>query len=193
MLAKLITLGSAFSLALALFFGVLWVRTQWLSEGVKWGDQYDFVWLQSSGGEFVFLRFTKDYVRPGSQSMFEPGFGYTKNQPRQKGPLATLHRMPAKDVKNNFSKFGLSVYRWVASGTEPQPFYFTHCIVAFPLWWLICAFMIFPFVGAVRWTIRRPSRIAQRRINAGLCKRCRYDLRCSNDICPECGTQITPS
>jgi hypothetical protein len=41
------------------------------------------------------------------------------------------------------------------------------------------------------WVLRELRR--RRRLRAGLCLRCGYDLRASKDRCPECGHPITPS
>jgi hypothetical protein len=56
--------------------------------------------------------------------------------------------------------------------------------VAIPFW-AITALTLLPWGG---WCVRRAAaRRAFRRVSAGLCPRCAYDLRATPDHCPECG------
>ena len=50
-----------------------------------------------------------------------------------------------------------------------------------PLWFLTLTFAIAPAIAFWRW--RRG-----RRIGAGFCEKCGYDLRATHERCPECGT-----
>ena len=54
-----------------------------------------------------------------------------------------------------------------------------------PFWMLTIVFALLPmtWMSIALWRRRRRKRIA-----AGLCARCGYDLRASAEICPECGT-----
>jgi hypothetical protein len=53
---------------------------------------------------------------------------------------------------------------------------------AVPAWWVVVAMAALSAACAV-W-----SRHGKRRISAGMCGRCGYDLRASLGRCPECGT-----
>jgi hypothetical protein len=77
------------------------------------------------------------------------------------------------------------VHRWeqLPSPTIPGPKYTNRYFgVALPFWLLAAVCGIAP---ALRWNPRRLRR--RRRLAAGLCTTCGYDLRASPGCCPECG------
>lgn len=61
--------------------------------------------------------------------------------------------------------------------------------VTCPMWLLMVIFGILPIREGIR--LMR-VRTLQRRIAAGQCIQCGYDLRGSTDRCPECGTATVP-
>jgi hypothetical protein len=64
----------------------------------------------------------------------------------------------------------------------------TVWLIAFPHWALVVVTGILPLV----WLMNH-RRAARRRIAAGLCPICGYDLRASSGRCPECGEPIHPA
>ena len=61
-----------------------------------------------------------------------------------------------------------------------------HHTVDLPYWMPLAATAVLPALWAWRANVRRRR---QRRIAAGLCLDCGYDLRATPDRCPECGAQ----
>lgn len=57
--------------------------------------------------------------------------------------------------------------------------------VVTPYWFIVLIASIPPIRAAIRW--RKYAR-ANRRVKAGCCVVCGYDLRATPDCCPECGT-----
>jgi hypothetical protein len=63
---------------------------------------------------------------------------------------------------------------------------FEH-LIAFPHWFFLPLLAAMPLM-ALRRTLR-----GRRRVRAGLCKNCGYDLRASPERCPECGSVSPPA
>jgi hypothetical protein len=95
----------------------------------------------------------------------------------------TFDPIPVTLMRPGAREFG--VVRFV-SVQQPWP----RRIVVVPCWVAALAFAILPALWAHSWRRRRTR---QRRIAAGLCPECAYDLRESHGRCPECGTPAATS
>jgi hypothetical protein len=129
---------------------------------------------------------------PFEDVLREPDWGHTyRRTVRQRGQFAfehfTLEPSPWDLSREDIAL--ASGFRFVIATdcTNRWGFFFNHGrpeVVAFPFWLLALAAAIIP---AVQWV--RSWRRA-RRIHAGACMTCGYDLRATPVRCPECGTAV---
>ncbi|MEI7767553.1 MAG: hypothetical protein WCJ97_08980 [Phycisphaerae bacterium] len=95
---------------------------------------------------------------------------FRMNATASAGPLQTLRR-------------GLENTEWFLDD-EPAGW-----SVSLPIGWFWLGITLYAcLLGAYLCILRRKQK--QKRIRAGLCPKCAYDLRASQDRCPECGTPI---
>ena len=85
-------------------------------------------------------------------------------------------------IRPRIGGFGFAAF----GGRPPDELFSGGSILMIPAWALVTLFAAAPVTAICR-TIRRHGR--QR---AGRCGACGYDLRASQDRCPECGTPIAP-
>ena len=75
----------------------------------------------------------------------------------------------------------------IYAGSKPYEFTLTKRQLLLPLWLFVVLGVLPTLLLIPIWLTRR------RRIRAGRCAVCGYDLRASRDKCPECGTPVTSS
>ena len=160
MRGRLFTLLSAVSLALCVATCVLWVRSYWYEDILSDDRSGRIVSGQSLRGRVAIIH-TR---RVGGPSAPQPDDGLRLNTVPAGG--AIVH--------------SLSPVGWRRQRIANAEFAVSQSFV-FVSNWLICA------GGAVLpalWVVRARRR---RRVRAGLCRSCGYDLRATPDRCPECG------
>ena len=161
-----LTIGS---LLLCLAFAALWVRSYWRTdviECVRHGRPdkergFALVWSGKGGASIVIGFFGMSYGR------------------LIVGP--EVWSWTSSDDRPILYGGGWTRARW-GFGSEPlsHPARFGRA-VTFPLWLSTALFAVLPSNRLAR-TIRR-----RRRVRAGHCRKCGYDLRATPDLCPECG------
>jgi hypothetical protein len=184
----LIGILAAFSVGFALAAAVLWVRsysgTDYLQRS-SFGPNPPFVFTHTIRG----INWTNGEVRlvQGAVTTYPPAdMVPAANDPDagrahwgwgQLGKGHVFWETPAPQTWWNRLGFYTAQTGWESSfASESQEW------VAVPAWLPVLAFLVLPVV----WIVRR--RKARRRVSAGLCETCGYDLRGTPERCPECGT-----
>src|SRR6266545_4293879 len=155
---------------------------------VAWAASYrvgaalDWTWLSGEGGAGRSIRAVMEhggigvawsvetdsdrivqYVTGISWKMFEP-----EHAPFLSYPEAVANRIG----------FGYDRVVNVAGGS------YSETSIAFPFWMIVCIAAMFPTITAMRRFVR------VRRIELGRCASCGYDIRFSQQKCPECGLEL---
>jgi hypothetical protein len=115
--------------------------------------------------------------------------GLIKEDLRQSSPLYLDERPPRRE----YEFAGIAWIQWKDDWTY-QGFVYPDgqfmTVIRVPLW--EAAVVSGSISGLMFWRARRSRgrSLVARRIRAGLCLECGYDLRASKERCPECGTPI---
>lgn len=197
MLRRLFTSLSVLSLLLCMAMIVLWVRSFMCADNI-YGDvptrdgvsvRAEYSLISQRGKLYAFLGLVQvpqpldvDYVRRYVHRRHPPetfawpdlhwliGFGY-------------LRRLDDFDLVNHSTGVRIRDDDDDSHGSGLSIAGMTYQIVV-PIWSIVLVFGAFPVLRAIQW---RRRRFAARR---GHCRKCGYDLRASEDRCPECGTPI---
>jgi hypothetical protein len=117
---------------------------------------------------------TVDYATP-AEADEQAQFASARPPPR----FDSIEAVPMVLVRPNVRDIGIA--RYIVTKRPSR----SDRIVLVPCWLAALACALLPGIWVTRW---RRTRNARRRLAAGLCPRCGYDLRGSPGRCPECGT-----
>ena len=168
----LMILAVALSLACLLAWAVGRWYCCWMWVGVDrgtYGRSFDFR-TTGSGLEIIWITFQSDPGRRGE------GWGIYSN----------IHRWArTEEHPSDWVRYGWGAHSWFETVNASGPPYTNRYDgISVPLWLIAALFAAGPTLGL--WRRRRRGR----RLLAGRCAACGYDLRATADRCPECGTSV---
>lgn len=180
---RLFTVLSAASLLLFIATSVLWIRSYWIM------DSFHLERDRIRAGRYELRSVTLSSARGAVELMTGSGIATDSTSGRTRfshysapgGRLIfnSMHRTLAEKLGFRFARG-----QWgFVHGLAARPA--TQTVINLPYWLLILISAILPFCYVLRRYRRR------RRVLDGLCADCGYDLRCSKDRCPECGSPIS--
>jgi hypothetical protein len=188
---------SCASLLLCAVTVVLWVRCYWVAEGLQW--------LESGPlkARVIAVKCDRGVVAVGSysaatsDSVVEP-IAWKLGIANVPEGLSIGDRypmpLPGKGLTPGRQFSGLFGFHWYSdewwerfpSNGSPGPTVLVHRqVLTMPCWFLFGVAAITPAYRVRAWLRGRKAR---RRVRAGLCRRCGYDLRGTPERCPECNT-----
>ena len=165
MTRRLLNLLTALSLLLCVAVTVLWVRSYWRADEVRWEGAGTWAGVNSSRGRLMAYHATA--VVPGGLSR---GNGEVRYDSRTAGEAYLGAWLPLRP-----NQLGFGFQSGTAAGAR---LYYALA----PAWVVVLSAAV---PAVVAWRTRRRRRRHERR---NLCRRCGYDLRATPDRCPECGT-----
>jgi hypothetical protein len=163
MIRRLLTIAAALSLSLCVATIVLWVRSYVAADSIRWNlPPHGGVSFLSSTGRFTLAMYA------GVEGMVG-GFQHLSQSPF--------------DFDDQTARWFLSYHNWLGFGFGTG-FADAGPVIA-PYWFVALLTCVSPLC------LFLSGRKSRRRQTLGLCLSCGYDLRASEDRCPECGTPIT--
>lgn len=171
----LVRVSAVLSLLLCFATGVLWVRTYTWATSVKWvprSDRSDF-YVSSAHG---MLGFESEFYGPE-----------TPEDPYRRGNGLSIYSAPIGGNDGWAAQWDIRFqHAGITYATDVIPHAYYARIIVVPLWLPFVLTLIMPLVWGRSWISKR------RRRAKGLCIRCGYDLRGSDERCPECGAPTPP-
>jgi hypothetical protein len=163
------------SLTVGIALAALFVRSFIRYDELQWyavkGERASF-WIASSRGEFCI---NTEPDESGDHDV-ERGWHWHSSK-----PMSMLVLLPGHSV---LERLGFGVVK-TGSGRAGR---LGPTLLLLPDWPFLIAIWLLPLARLNQWRLRRRSK---RRLLMGLCPCCNYDLRASEETCPECGASIT--
>jgi hypothetical protein len=153
----------------------LWVRSYWVADIVQVNRGRGCSGAEAMRGGVFFFKLSISENRWGEfETAFEPGASYVRHQPMDPD------RDVGRDVDVAWSFLGL---RYFVSNVAIQKDISLRAQIV-PIWLIVLPLAIFGLWGGLRIAADRRR---QKRRRQGLCPVCGYDLRATQERCPECG------
>ncbi|HQY88038.1 MAG TPA: hypothetical protein PK402_05225 [Tepidisphaeraceae bacterium] len=182
---------------IGLLIGALFVRSFWIEDELIVGSGYQdgFTFYSLNRGLHFSSRWSYELVP--AQRDLDHTFDFERDstgRPYFRGPWKIEHHFlqPGDSFiyyMSDTRNFRFGIKKEVNATYEHSDYraLLVSYRVALPHWMLFAVLNI-PLCGKAATIIMRRRR--QRRSQMNLCMACGYDLRASNDLCPECGTTI---
>jgi hypothetical protein len=184
-LRRLATVAALVSLLLCVASVVMWARSYWKSD---WWSRFSYnvqtheyrqQFLGSEAGKAATILWSYKIDDSSAEKMeARTARGEFSNR-WSKGAFGVLW-----PTRQHWWESGLFAKRYTEV-RRSVPGVGQGVMVIVPHWILVVVFSIWPVVWGLRWWRR------ERKLRAGLCWNCGYDLRATPGRCPECGEERT--
>lgn len=189
---RLFNFACALSLVLCIAIGVMWARSGWCDERVqgyynRWSGERDlhaYYFAVASYAGTISFRFNRSHMGEAFVQTFSSDEMKDLRQNYPAGRMR-LQWVPADPIRYFLSE-GPRPGFWTRHGSYSRLAGHREDDWSFAVrdWLPMLLLAILPGVWAWQWwRARRAKRM-------GFCAQCGYDLRASNERCPECGTAI---
>jgi hypothetical protein len=164
--------SAAVSLLLCVALCILWVRSYWRWDSLRWvNPERETYGVRSEQGSLHFWHGSPGgdgsggMPLPDNGQTFQFGSGIVKDDSVLSFPATT------------FAGFGVGNRRQAITATS----YWQTGSLFMPSWFASAMLAILPYLWFRRWRRNRPAKMVRR------CPFCGYDLRATPERCPECG------
>jgi len=181
---RIFTILSVVSLVLCVVFAVLWVRSYLTSDHI----------IFAKAGTAGAAAWSYRGVHVGHGGMMFGAGRETILPPAQKnrvgrGWYLLIYQSGPPNVWDGLTRNWLGFGYVPDRGGPPAMAWRYRQAASIPIWFLVMTFGLLP----AYWLRSRVTARKRFRVLHGLCSTCGYDLRASEDSCPECGTPIPAS